>query len=444
MELRFSDRELTSWSGLSLLKRMLDAMQFTAAMDALPLPQPGSNRGYAPKDLLLQFMLSVWCGSNRFEHGEVTRFDPVLKELFGFQKMANFKAMMRLFRKFDLAQCQRVFDAWYGWFFEQLKISHCTLDLDSTVMTRYGDQQGCAKGYNPAKRGRASHHPLMAFMSETQMVANCWLRPGNSNSGNHAVSFLHDTLNKCGRNRVSLIRADSGFCNDTLLSEIEAQHGLSYVIAMPMHGPLQHALVNTKGWWKVPEKGAEGIEIARFSYQAKSWEAPRTVIGIRQRIDLRETARGKTLSLFSEDELQRKYRYGALVTNLTLSGLETWRIYRGRANCENRIKELKYDFGADSFCLRDFYATEAALNTVMMAHNVMSLFRQLLLKETPHATLKTLRYKLFAIPGYITQSGKKQFLNLALQMKKRSWFEGLWTQSNQVAFPADFEPKNSS
>jgi hypothetical protein len=44
-----------------------------------------------------------------------------------------------------------------------------------------------------------------------------------------------------------------------------------------------------------------------------------------------------------------------------LPALEIWRSYRGRADCENRIKELKADFGLDSFNGNDFYATEAAL-----------------------------------------------------------------------------------
>ena len=55
---------------------------------------------------------------------------------------------------------------------------------------------------------------------------------------------------------------------------------------------------------------------------------------------------------------------------------------RGRADCENRIKELKYDFAADSFNMKDFWATEAALNVVMLAYNLMSLFRQVLLNTS--------------------------------------------------------------
>ena len=74
---------------MAIMKRMLDHMGFDAALNAAGLPQPGSNRGYAPSQLITQFMLSVWCGANRFEHSEVTRFDPALKRVFGFERMAN-------------------------------------------------------------------------------------------------------------------------------------------------------------------------------------------------------------------------------------------------------------------------------------------------------------------------------------------------------------------
>ena len=99
-ELRFTDKEITAWGGMGLMKRMLDHMGFDEALMQSGLPPPGSNRGYAPEQLITQFMLSVWCGANRFEHGEVTRHDPVLKRIFGIKRMANFKAVMRLFRRF--------------------------------------------------------------------------------------------------------------------------------------------------------------------------------------------------------------------------------------------------------------------------------------------------------------------------------------------------------
>ena len=83
-----------------LKRRTTRLFQLPINNRAAGLPQPGSNRGYRPEQLITQFMLSVWCGANRFKHGEVTRHDQVLKRLFGFTRMVNFKAIMRLFRKF--------------------------------------------------------------------------------------------------------------------------------------------------------------------------------------------------------------------------------------------------------------------------------------------------------------------------------------------------------
>ncbi len=82
----------------------------------------------------------------------MTRHDTVLKRLFGWKRMANFKAVMRLFRKFDQSTNDAVFGRLFAWLFSNLKIDCLTLDLDSTVMTRYGKQEGAARGYNPAKR----------------------------------------------------------------------------------------------------------------------------------------------------------------------------------------------------------------------------------------------------------------------------------------------------
>ena len=449
-DLRFTDKEITAWGGMGLMKRMLDHLGFEAALAAAGLPQPGSNRGYLPEQLITQFMLSIWCGASRFEHGEVTRHDPVLKRLFGFKRMANFQAVMRLFNKFTQATNESVMDSLYRWMFGQLSINGITLDLDSTVMTRYGTQEGAASGYNPAKRGGASHHPLMAFVADTRMIANCWLRPGNSSSANNAQAFLANTRHRLGDKQVSLLRADSGFSDSAFLDHLDQQQ-LHHIIALRQTQPLQRALVNADGWWVLQdERGqpVEGIELTRFAYQANAWCKPRWVVGIRQHIERRAAPKGKTLNLFADDPVIGPWRFSALVSDLDLPAEAIWRIYRGRADCENRIKELKYDFAADSFNMKNFWATEAALNTVMLAYNLMSLLRQVLLKTSAvkHAstsvqhTLQTLRYKLFAKAAYITTESRKPILNLALAMQQRTWMQGLWDASKTFDLPAKFTP----
>lgn len=78
-----------------------------------------------------------------------------------------------------------------------MNIGPVTVDFDSTVITREGRQQGGVLGYNPNRRGRNSHHPLLAFVSETKMVANAWLRPGNTAASSNCEAFIDETFEHC-------------------------------------------------------------------------------------------------------------------------------------------------------------------------------------------------------------------------------------------------------
>jgi hypothetical protein len=423
------------------LKRLGDRLGFFEQLREIGLPEPGSNRGYQPEQLITQLLMSVWCGANRFEHCEVTRMDETLAGLFGIKRMAGHRAISRLFGKFNQGLCLSVFDRWYSWMFDQLKIDRLTLDFDSTVMTRYGlKQEGATKGYNPKKPGRNSHHPLLAFVSDTQMVGNIWLRPGNAHTANNAVAFLKNTLSRLGSKKCELLRADSGFAEEAFLKAVEEEK-IHYLIALRLNQPLQRALNSVeRAWWPLAEEGGQGIELCLFDYKAPSWDQARRVVGVRQHIKTRPQAKGKQLSLFADDEVIGSWRYSAIVTDLELPALEVWRVYRGRANCENRIKELKYDFGSTGFNQKNFWATEAALATIMMGFNLMSLLRRLLLKNQPQHTLKTLRYKLFGTAGYIVKTGRQRILTMAMNMRRRAWFTGLWEQSKNFDHPVSFVP----
>ena len=55
---------------------------------------------------------------------------------------------------------------------------------------------------------------------------------------------------------------------------------------------------------------------------------------------------------------------------------EIWRGYNRRADMENRIAELKHDLGADGFCLKQFFATEAAFRAVLLLFNLLAEFQR--------------------------------------------------------------------
>jgi hypothetical protein len=430
LKISFTDKEITPWGGISLMKKMLDKIQFEEVLKSLPLPEQGSNRGYKPEQLLQHLMIGVWCGANCFEHLEVTRHDEVIRKLFCWDRMAGSKAFQRYMNKFTQVDNQIIFNGLYRWFFDNLQFDNYTLDFDSTILTRYGEQEGAKKGYNPSKPGRKSQHPLMAFISDIRMVANCWLRSGNTSAANNFLSFIEDTLIKIGNKKVGVIRADSGFHSAAIFDYIESKD-IAYVISAKFYPSIKAKLASEKTWLKLDN----GLEIADTMYQAEGWEKARRIVMIRQHIRKRPKAVGKQLCMFEGDLQYKNYRYSCYITNMELPPKVVYDIYRGRADCENRIKELKYDFGAATFKLKNFWATEAVLNFIMIAYNLMSLFRQAVLGNSKQQFLKTIRYKTFAIGGYLIKKGNSRVLKLSLAMKRRQWFKGLWNTSDYLDSP---------
>ena len=118
------------------------------------------------------------------------------------------------------------------------------------------------------------------------------------------------------------------------------------------------------------------------------------------------------------------------MTSLNLPMVEVWRTYRGRADCENRIKELKADFGLDAFNLHDFWATEAALGMAMLAYNLMSLFRQAVLRSRIAHTLSTLHGLVLAVSASWHKNAGQNRLMLSVPRRKRAWFVALWTNAS--------------
>lgn len=433
IELNFTDEEITSWGGLSILKKMIDLSGYRNLLESLPLPLQGSNRGYDPVQLFIQFMCSVWCGANRYAHLDIQRFDTTFQRLFGWERMPEHKAFQRYFNKFDMHTTNLVFGAQYRWFFDHLYFDNFTMDIDSSVLTRYGEQEGSKKGYNKHKPGRNSQHPIIAFIADAEMVANFWLRSGDAHIANNFKAFLEETLSFLEKKKIGLLRLDSGFYSKDIFDYLEQRETpISYITAVPMYVAVQRKIAAQRTWLHIDE----GLEITEFMYTGKDWLMPRRMIGVRQKISKRPKAVGKQLSLFTDEIELNGYRYTCYVTDLTLPPAEVWRLYRGRANCENRIKELKYDYGLDKMNEQSFDATEATLILMTIAYNFMSLFKQLVIGGKVRNRLSTLRYKILAIPATIENCGDKIIVNMAIQINRRAWIRKLWKKTNRIYSPS--------
>jgi Transposase DDE domain group 1 len=289
-----------------------------------------------------------------------------------------------------------------------------TLDLDSTVFERYGRQEGSLKGYNPRRHGRPSHHPLLAMLAEAKLMLHAWLRSGNTSSARGVKAFLAETLARLPQDfRIYAVRADSGFFVSEFLEELE-RRALPYVIVVRMNPLLRRAVAAIRQW----QSFAPGLEAGETTYCAHGWQAPRRLVVVRELLDERPEARGRKLLEVPG------YTFHVLVTTLSHDPVATWRFYNSRAESENRIKELKEDFGADGFCLQSFDGTEAAFRLICFLFNLIADFkREVIQDQAPR--LSTLRTQVLVIGAILGREGRHTVLRLGLRERWRQRFAAL-------------------
>ncbi|MCB0396960.1 MAG: transposase, partial [Flavobacteriales bacterium] len=155
----FTSRKVSPWGGIKYFHQTYLKSGMREDLLSAGLPEGGSNAAYSAIDLAEGFMVSVVLGARRFVHSGMLRTDEVIREIFGWRRgMASQSTFSRFFGKFDLDSNDRIFTEVMRKWWEKMAIEKMTIDIDSTVITRFGNQEGAKKGYNPQKHGRQSHH----------------------------------------------------------------------------------------------------------------------------------------------------------------------------------------------------------------------------------------------------------------------------------------------
>jgi hypothetical protein len=197
---------------------------------------------------------------------------------------------------------------------------------------------------------------------------------------------------------------DSGFIQDEFLSELE-RLGLPYAVAARFTSKVKYLVgYGVKNW----RAFGPGLDVGETTYQAMEWKKPRRLVVIRELVKERPESRGRKLIDVPG------YTFHALVTSLDWEPEDVWRFYNGRADSENRIKEVAEQYGAKGFCVRNFYGTEAALRLICLLYNLMAIFKVEVLKK-PELMINRLRNEVFAVGGILGMEGGKATLRLALK-----------------------------
>lgn len=436
--LGLSSKPLTAWGGLAVFASFCESLGLRQVVEqALASFQRTSPNALPVADHLIGFLAGVLTGASRFLHLERLRADQPLRAMFGVKRFCAPTTYARFFQSFTRQQGEDVFGTLTRWGLGLLPVREdgYTLDLDSTVLERWGAQEGVARGYNPRRPGRGSHHPLLAGLAECRWLLHGWLRAGNAAAGNHAIGFVTECLALAeGRVALARVRADSGFFADTLLTYLEALV-LPYLIKARMTKQVKRAAINIDTWQQV----APGIEVAETQITLLGWKQARRLVVIRQEEAKKATpAHGRRLF-----EL-KGYLFQAIVTSLSedqMDAVTVYRTYNARGEFENRIKELKRGCGLEGFCLESFRATECVLRTLMLLHNLIQHFQDRIglrpaarpKKEGKRHVLETLRFRFFVCAASLGRSGRRRMLRLSASDGWWAGFQAALTRlSDQV------------
>ena len=441
--IEFTNKKMTAYGGFSLLAAFFEKIKLKETLEKVVPVKEASPNKIDIYDKVIGYALILYAGGSRFSHLLYLGCKEILTKLFGAKRLPEASTTLtRLFNKLkSFKEVEQMSEGLWRYLAKLIpwqKIKEDWLGFDSTVLLRYGKQEGAKRGYNPTKKGRVSHSPLIAFLNRSKYVIHLWNRPGNVSSWNNIEGFFKSTWARInGQIRIKGIIADSGFYLLKFIELLE-ERVLKYIIAVRLSWPLQRKIYSLDSW----EEVSDGIWVAEFQYMPYNWGKERRYIVVRQDITKRERAMGKQLRLFEFDTSD--YRYSVWITNLEDSPYQVWEQCKPRANDENTIKELKEDFALGGFSMKYFYSTEAAMLIRVLIYNLFVLFRYEILEQKEKTKrLKTIRYKYFVIPAQLGRDSRADVLRVYAYSKKiRSKLKYLFSCIQQYS-PLNMENCNA-
>jgi Transposase DDE domain group 1 len=363
------------------------------------------NRDYSVSQMLLALIYPIMLGLDRIETASLLRSNGIFQYLTGLPSFPDPQTLRRFLLNAPVhlrKQLHRANDRLLQRFIHLPEHrSRLVLDLDSTVVTAFGHQEGAAVGYNPRYRGKRSYDPLLCLEANSSFLWDVELRRGDAGTWAGSEGLLACCFHSLPSDiRELRVRADAGFGFGPVLEMLEARPA-QYAVVARMIPSLKRELrgldyVAMNRHW----------EIAEFEHHPHDWSQARRCIVARKRIE----ATDPQPTLFTLE----RYVYRAWHTNLPLTPGGVWHFYDGRAEMEPRIRELREDFALRKIPTRAFAANALYLEVVRLAYNLVTAFQRTCLpEEWQNLTLSKLRHKLFWLPGELTRPHNRPTLRLA-------------------------------
>jgi len=301
------------------------------------------------------------------------------------------------------------------------------LDLDSTDIPLHGEQE---ERFFHGYYGHYCYLPLYIVCGEHVLCAR--LRPSNIDGAKGSVAEVErivDQIRQAWPQVRIILRGDSGFCRDELLSWCE-QHGVDYVVGLAQNARLlrEIAAASAQAAAQFQQTGKAARVFTEFVYRTKdSWSQARRVIAKAEHLEKGANPRFVVTSLSLQEVV-----FPAPSRWLPQSLYEEF--YCARGDMENRIKEQMMLF-ADRTSTRWLRSNQIRLYFSTVAYQLLQALRRLGLAgtELAKAQCNTVRLKLLKIGAQIRITIRKVWVSMSTGYPHLDLFRQVYRQLQVAA-----------
>ena len=356
--------QLSPFGGVLPLVKFLDLIGFQGIFNST-YKAPSRKPKLGHYKMVVGILMLLFIGFNRIWHFSYLRLDAMLCGFFQLPRLPVASTFWRYLNSLGINQANSLVRLMalmrqHAWKLCDLNYMRVCVDIDTTVETLFGNQQGGRRGHNTKNRGKKGYRPVLAFIEQTREYLIGNLRKGETISGKETARLIHK-IKQCLPDIVSqvLIRADGEFQSwDSIQACI--LNGFDFIIA----NKRCHPVFDPMGWYR-PKK-RQPYEYNSCLYQPDGWGTPVRFVVMRIPIECtRESDSGVQLSLFED----HRYKYRIFCTNLWRPAHQVISEYDKRADVENLVGEAKRE-GLDAIPSSRFKNNYAFFQIVMLAYNI--------------------------------------------------------------------------
>lgn len=412
IKINFDGGDLTSDAGLLLIKEFACKLGFVKILQsAFKTNDTASFRYHKDDENLWQMIYQILGAYFEDDCADELTNDPVLLAILAKKALASQPTLSRFFQRMDETTLDQFYDLMRRFrkvVYSIKKPEMIILDVDSTLLETYGDQEGEGFNFHYQDHG---YHPLTCHDGITGDLLKIQLRDGTVYSSTGVEDFIQPLLDEFQNDHPDiplLLRGDSGFTKPEFYEQCET-NGVSYVIRLKQSGPLRSLASEIDERLTEATKDdltSYAVQYGEFMYQAGSWKYPRRVV-----------------CKVEKPAGQFVHMYTFIVTNMDSSPELIIKFYCKRGAMENYIKESKNGFNFAAVSSSSKIVNANRLQVHALAYNIFNWFKRLVLPVKMRKQLiDTIRLKLLKVAARTVHSARYIIFKLCSSCPYKSEF----------------------